>query len=284
MTGMRNVFVPSSLEEIFELLEREPAAMPYAGGTDLLVRLRTGLVSPPALICIDRIPELQQTILSDGRLFIGAGTTHRELMDHPFVREHVPILCRAAAVIGSPPIRNMGTLGGNIVTASPAGDTLPGLFVLNAEVELRSRNATRRMPINQFILGPGMVDLRKGELLTRVVIGIDPKWPIQHYEKVGRRKALACCVASLAAVLNLEPDGTVQRIRIALGAVGPTVVQCPEAEAFLIGKPLSLDTLRRAAGIVRKAVNPIDDVRASAAYRREVAGNLLLRLMDYAAT
>jgi len=198
------------------------------------------------------------------------------------------VLAQALVDLGSPPIRNMGTLGGNICTASPAADTLPPLVALGAEVELASVHAqrlvTRRLPLDQFLLGPGRTALAPGEVLTAVLAPLPPASTgqsgrcVQHFEKVGRRSALAVAVVSLAAVLQLGPRGVVTEARLAWGSVAPTIWRCAEAEAFLTGRTLTLTSLRGAAALVRQQVRPISDVRASADYRREVAGNLLLRL------
>ncbi|MFO7597824.1 MAG: FAD binding domain-containing protein, partial [Desulfocurvibacter africanus] len=159
-----------------------------------------------------------------------------------------------------------------------AGDSLPALHILKAEVVLRSRESERALPIADFIRGPGKTDLRPGEILTEVRIPSAVDFQVQHFEKVGQRNAQAIAVVSLAALVRLNRRGTVEEARLALGSVGPTVVRPREAEEALAGRRLSLTALRQAAELVRSSVSPIDDIRATAAYRREVAGNLLLRL------
>jgi xanthine dehydrogenase FAD-binding subunit len=192
---------------------------------------------------------------------------------------HFPILINGLKVLGSPPIRNMGTIGGNIVTASPAGDTLPPLYVLRAELELRTKNSSRRIPIMDFIRGPGETLLSPGEVLTGIIVRKRPDLNLHHYEKVGQRKALAIAVVSLAALLKISEGGMVEEARLAWGSVAPTVVTSAEIEAMLIGCRLSRKVLEKAAQMARAMVKPIDDIRASADYRRQVAGNLLLRLV-----
>jgi CO/xanthine dehydrogenase FAD-binding subunit len=145
-------------------------------------------------------------------------------------------------------------------------------------VVLRSQESERTLPIGNFILGPGKTDLRPGEILVEIRIASVREFQVQHFEKVGRRNAQAIAVVSLAALARLGRSGKVEEARLALGSVGPTVVRPWEAETALQGRRLSLTALRQAAGLVRSAVSPIDDIRATAAYRREVAGNLLLRL------
>lgn len=272
------VFFPRNLPELWERMEEEPEALLFAGGTDLFVRLRKEREAPPSLVGLERIAELQGVRQENDRLWIGAGMSHSRLLGNPMIRRHLPILIRALESLGSPPIRNMGTLGGNICTASPAGDTLPPLYALDAEVELRSAKGRRVMPIAAFITGPGKTGLEKGEVLVAVSVRSPVAYGTQHFEKIGQRKALACSVASLAALLRISPAGVIEAARLAWGSVGPTVVTAPEVEAALTGQRLTPALLQEAARIARQAVSPIDDLRATAGYRREVSGNLLLRL------
>ena len=275
---MREVFLPRSLDEVWDLLDRHPGAAPYAGGTDLLVAIAEGKKSPPALLCLERVDTLARVEDRGDHLYLGAAATYSRLLDSPLVRRELPLLCRAMRTVGSPPVRHMGTLGGNVATASPAGDTLPPLYVLGAEVELGTRASRRRLPVGDFVVGPGATRLGPGELLLGVAVPKAAGFGLPHHEKVGRRKALACAVASLAALLDHAEDGTVRRARLAWGSVGPTVVRVPEVEAALAGRRPTRELLASLAPEVERAVAPIDDVRASAAYRRVVSGLLLERL------
>jgi len=276
---MRRIFLPRSLNELWAVIADEPAARVYAGGTDLLVAMRSGMVDPPALICLERLADLQGVREEGEDVWLGAATTHSALLKNPLIRQHLPVLAQALQTLGSPPIRNMGTIGGNICTASPAGDTLPPLYVLAAEVELHGKAGIRRVPLHQFITGPGQTLLGAGEILTGIRIRKPPGVNHQRFTKVGQRQALACCIASLAALLEISAAGVVEAARLAWGSVGPTVVTSSAAEAALTGAVLSRESLDQAAVFARRDVAPIDDIRASAAYRREVAGNLLLRLL-----
>jgi len=275
---MRPVFLPKNLCEVWEAWDREPTASVYAGGTDLLVRLRAGLADPPALICIERVKELKGVRYEEDGVFIGAGNTHAELLDDKTVQTHFPVLVQALQVLAGPPIRHMGTIGGNVANASPAGDTLPPLYILDAEVEIWSRGGSHTLPITQFIQGPGKVLLKPGGLVGGLRIKKRSGRWVHLYEKVGLRKAQACAVASLAAILKTDANGVVEEARLAWGSVGPTVVVCPEAEQALKGRPLLAETLRSLLPAVQEAISPIDDIRATASYRRHVAGALLLRL------
>ncbi len=274
-------FLPESMDELWEILSHVPDAMIYAGGTDLLVRLKESSIDGIPLVCIERIDELKVVEQREGGIFVGAGITHSELMRNPIICENFPVLVHALKVLGSPQIRNMGTIGGNIITASPAGDTLPPLYLLNAQLELCTSNHKRSVPIEEFITGPGKTKIGKGEILTGVLIPELKGFNIHHFEKVGRRKALSISIVSFCALIMLSSDYVVEDARFSWGSAGPTVIRSHEAEDALIGKRLSMDTLRIAKEFVRSAVQPIDDIRASAWYRKEVACNLLMRLIEY---
>ena len=277
LRGRQTVLLPRSLPELWTCLAEEPGARIFAGGTDLLVQLRLQREAPPALICLERIAELQDFSEDPESLRIGAGVTHSRLLADPRIGDSLPVLTKALETLGSPPIRAMGTIGGNICTASPAGDTLPPLYLLEAEVEICTATTTRIMPIESFISGPGKTRLGAGEILTAVRVKKPAAYDLHHFEKVGQRKALACSIASLAALVRISPTGEIEAIRLAWGSVGPTVVTSSAVEALLIGEKPSDAVLERAADAVRRAVSPIDDLRATADYRRIVAGNLLLR-------
>ena len=275
---MSRVFLPRGLEEFFAARRDAPQAPLYAGGTDLLVRLRAQGGAPEKLICLERVAELTEIAEQDDTVFIGAAAPVQAVLDHPLVAERFGVLTQALSQLGSPPIRHMATLGGNLVTASPAGDSLPALYCLGAQVDIRWADGNRRASLGEFILGPGRVDLKAGEVVAGVILPTRPEWTLQHFEKVGKRKALAISVASLAACLRLDGDGLVLSARLAWGSVGPTVVTSRPVEQALEGKRLDQAALRAAADLAREAVSPIDDLRATASYRRAVAGNLLLRL------
>jgi xanthine dehydrogenase FAD-binding subunit len=278
---MKTVLKPVCLEELFFLLERHPEALLMAGGTDLLVGLRMN-TAPDArpLLLLTHVAELQGIGATGAEIFIGAATALRRLVADPLVGLHAPLLVRAARTIGGPAVRNMATIGGNIRTASPAGDSLPPLYLLGAEVELASRQGKRRMPIGEFVAGPGVTLLHNGEIITRILVPHAERFPWQTFEKIGLRRSLAVAVISFAGMVRLSANGRVAEARFAWGSVAPTVVRIPGLEARLVGAPLDTDTIREAAEIVRNGVSPIDDIRATADYRRSVASNLLVRFLE----
>ncbi len=275
------LFFPNTFDELFELQQQHTHAQFMAGGTDLLVALRHAPQHERTIIALERIDELHRIDeLPDNGISIGAAVTFNAITGNRLLKARYPLLTRAALTVGGPAIRNMASIGGNIVTASPAADSLPALYLLDARLELRSATGQHTVAIDAFISGPRRTMLQPGEIISRIILPPAQDWNIQCFEKVGRRKSLAIAVASLAAMLRLADDGTVLEARFAWGSVGPTVLRCPAAEAVLTGQPLQEASLHEAAALVRKAVSPIDDIRATADYRRTVAGNLLLRLVN----
>jgi xanthine dehydrogenase FAD-binding subunit len=275
---MMEVLFPRTLKELWAMFAAFSGGRILAGGTDLLAGMRKTGDKPPAVFCLEGLTELQGIEMVDGEMFIGAGVTLQRLLDCAALKQDFPALWQALSVLGSPPVRHSATLGGNICTASPAGDTLPPLYVFGAGVEISSEKEQRRLSINDFILGPGRTALRPGEIVTRIIIPGLPPGALSTYDKVGKRRALAIAVASLASLILLNGQGIVTHIRLAWGSVGPTIVSLPAIEEFLRGKSLSPELLKQAGDMAAQLVTPIDDVRASAAYRRQLAGNLLLRL------
>ncbi|WP_319779896.1 xanthine dehydrogenase family protein subunit M [Maridesulfovibrio sp.] len=272
-----NILFPVTVEEALDSLQANPDAKVMAGGTDLLVKRRAGSPAPGCIVCLEKVADIMGVGILEDRIRIGAATTMTALLKNEAVREELPLLHSAMKFFASPLVRNMATLGGNICTASPAADSLPPLYVLGAEVEIYSSAGKRHMSIADFITAPGRTALVPGELLGAVTVPVPLKNCIQHFEKVGRRKALAISVVSLAALLRIE-EGVIAEARLAWGSVGPTVVRCPEAEALLMGREPTMETFIRVGESVRRAVRPISDIRASVEYRRQVAANLVLRL------
>lgn len=272
-------FLPETLDELWHILNGHPDEALYAGGTDLLVKSRASHKMYDAVICLERIEELKAVHESAGYVFIGACCTHSQLLSNPLVQQKFSVLIKALKSLGSPAIRNMGTIGGNICTASPAGDTLPPLYVLDAEVEIRSEGKSRRMHIKDFIVGPGKTALKRGEILYGIWLERNNSYNIHHFEKVGQRRSLAISIASLAALIKTTEEGIVEKVRFAWGSVGPTVIISEDAEAALKGKPLSEEALKTLIPIVEDAVSPVDDIRAGAAHRRNIARNLVFRLL-----
>ncbi|MGE5675234.1 MAG: FAD binding domain-containing protein [Mycobacterium leprae] len=265
------VYSPSSITAALELLA-DPNARPLAGGTDAMVRFRDGVLRPSAWVNLQSLrSELSYIRQEHGVIVVGSLTSFRELLDSPLLQTTAPLLLQAVGTIGGPQIRNMGTLGGNMGTASPAADSLPALYALDAWVSLISRAGTREVPIASFFLGPGRTALQPGELIAGVRFAPQASGERCTFEKLGLRAAHAITLVS--AAIRLHPS----QACIALGAVGPTVMRVPAAEALLAQGPLNDTTIRQVAEATGNAANPISDVRASASYRRAMARNLVTR-------
>jgi CO/xanthine dehydrogenase FAD-binding subunit len=267
---------PKDLSEALHYLRE--GGKPLAGGTDILVSVRKGTESPNLLVYVGELPELRVLREEKEGLEVGAALTHAELLAHP-ATERFPILRSVLQTIGSPAIRAMGTLGGNIVTASPAGDSLVALYLLEARVRLVSEEGERELPIWEFIVGPRKTALRPGELVRSVFLPWLSGEPQSFFRKVGRRRALIIAIASLGALVWVR-DGRVERARLALGSVAPTVIRPKEVEEALVGRPVSPEAWEDLVPHLSAATHPISDLRASADYRRKVAGRLLLALAE----
>ena len=271
---MVKTFRPKSLLDALQV-RREYAATPFAGGTDLMVKLRAGAGALPGfcepVLFLDGCDELRSIRVDTGRVEIGAMTTIAGLLSDP---EMQPVFREALAGIGAPAIRNVATIGGNICNASPAADTLPFLYAVDARVRLRSIDGERVLPINEFINGPGQTALKSDELL--VSVGYDV-WSPDVYlcRKVGTRKANALTKVSFLGLAGVA-DGKVNRAAVVLGAVGPRVVRLSGVESMLIkttspNVTITPDLL---------PISPINDQRSTEQYRRRVAENLLSLFID----
>ncbi|MBF0865249.1 MAG: FAD binding domain-containing protein [Gluconobacter potus] len=264
-----------SLKDALACLAENPDLIPIAGGTDLVVRAGHGLQSL-RLFPLARLntPELHQVFREGDTLIIGALMRWQDILHDPIIAQTVPIIRDVAYGVGSPQIRNAATIGGNIATASPAGDSLPALVALQARIRLIHRDGTREMPVAAFIAGPGHTQRRSGELIAGFVIPAKCLGQPQTFSKVGPRKAQAISKLSLATVkVPDDPAG----ISFAFGAVGPVPMTCPKAHHALASGIRDKDHLGSVAEQAMSEITPIDDMRSTASYRRRVAGHLLIR-------
>ncbi len=238
-----------------------------AGGTDLIVGIRKGSRKVNHFIDLSRVDDLRGIQEANGWLTMGALTTHAELEGL-----EVTALAEAAATVGGPQIRNLGTVGGQLGTASPAGDVSCALIGLNAELELTSAaRGTRRMPVAEFFVGPGRTVLAEDELITRIFVPTDRK---SAFYKIGKRDAVAISLVMAAVSIGDAGD-----VAIGVGCVAPVPLRCPRAEAALSGKSSDPEAITKAAELVMEEVSPISDHRGSADYRRVMAGTLTKRLV-----
>lgn len=277
------VLAPRALDEALEMKATHPEAVPIAGGTDLMVELNFDRGRPGILMNIAHLPELRRWRHENGRVFLGAGLTYTQIIAE--LPDIVP-LAQASRTVGSPQIRNRGTVGGNLGTASPAGDALPVLAAYDAEVIVATaRGGTRATPWTQFLVGPKKTSLEREALI------LGARWRITRgpgsFSKVGPRNAMVIAVASLCLVFDEDR----RRIRVALGSVGPTVLRAPDAEAYAAAAlaragawedgraPLRPQEIGEFGERVAAAARPIDDVRGTTAYRRHACAVLARRAL-----
>jgi len=280
MLGEFDLLMPQTLSEALEMLAEGAAdVMPLAGGTNLISDVRGGRRRPGVLMNIAGLDELHGIHVSAGNLVIGGGVTIAELLDDPLIAEHGSVLKDAAAIFANPLVRNRATVGGNLADASPAADTAPALLVLGAEVELVCKGGSRWVPLDEFFVGVRDTVRRSDELLVAV------RWPVPRprsasaFRKLGLRKADAITVLSAAVMVEIDNDGRCRLARIALGAVAPRPVRVHDAEGLLRAKVATPALIAEAARLAAGAACPIDDIRGSADYRRQVVDVVVRRLL-----
>jgi CO/xanthine dehydrogenase FAD-binding subunit len=275
---------PNNLAEALALRAEHPGAVVVAGGTDVLVEVNFERIHPETVLDIGRVPELRGWRRDNGRVRLGAALTYRELV-HELSAE-LPALAMAARTVGSPPIRNRGTVGGNLGSASPAGDCHPPLLASGADVELASTHGTRTVPVTEFFVGPKRSLLEPDELITAV--SVPAATGPQVFAKIGTRNAMVIAVCSLAVALHPETA----TVGTGIGSAGPVPLRATEAEEFLSGAleemgawerrpPLERAVIERFADLVAATARPIDDVRGTAAYRRHALRVLAGRALSW---
>ena len=266
---------PDTLPEALATLAREPGVwQPLAGGTDLMVLLESGKLSHKNYLNIWNLAALRGIEVSTEQVTLGALTTYTEIQSQDVLREEFPMLCQAASETGGLAIQNRGTLGGNIVNASPAADSPPALLAYNAELELLSVRGSRWVPYQTFHTGYKETIMQPDELLAR--IRLPRLWPDVHhyYRKVGTRKAQAISKVCFAATARIN-DGIIDVIRIALGSVAPIPLRCRKTEAVLQGTMLDESAIEKGRAALSQEVVPIDDIRSTKNYRLQVSLNVL---------
>lgn len=262
------------------LAENSPNATPLAGGTDLLVELKHPGDGARILVDLSDIAELKGIEITGDGLRIGAMVSHTEIMESPLIKEHMPAAIDAAWTIGAVQTRNMGTIGGNLVTCVPSLDSGPVLVALDALVTVAGTKGRRQMPIEDFFVGPRRTALTPDEILVDIVIPKANLGKSTSFRKFGLRKGQALALVNVAAAVSLK-DNKIAAPRIALGAVAPVVIHAAKAEKFLDGKSRDDDSALEMAGeLAAEEAKPIDDFRASANYRRELIKVLTRRCLE----
>ncbi len=271
---------PTKLAEALRLLgEKGPGAKVLAGGTDLIIRMRHGMVKPTAIIHLGGIAELKTISYKPKTgLSIGAAATLAEVAVHHDIRRRYPAVAHAAQETANVQVRNLGTVGGNLCNAAPSADNAPTLLALGAEMVLAGLQGKRRVALDQFFKGPGQTVLEPGEILTAIQVPPPPPHSGASYQQVSARGKVDICAASVGAAVVFEGE-TCQAVRIFLGAVGPTPLRARLTEDLVRGKAWTPELIVRAGEQAAREARPINDVRASADYRRQMVGVLTRRAL-----
>ena len=287
MTEIEQYVASSSLDEAAEYLRRPGGVTILAGGTDLMPQSQSGrLKFQRTLMNIHHIPELQGIAIDGDSIRIGALATITEIMQSELIKRHLPILVEACDHFASDQIRNAATIGGNVCNASPAGDMLVPLLVLDAEVELASKPngslSRRRMPLAEFFVGPGKTRRGPAELLAGLRVGLPPANHYASFFKFGTRPALDISTISIG-IAGILKEGALSHVRVAFGAVAPVPIRAPRTEQALEGRRLDPAVIEAVADVARDEVTPIDDIRATAWYRKELIHNITKRMLAHVA-
>jgi len=270
------LITPKSLAEALSLLVNEPQKWkPFAGGTDLMVLLEAGKLSHRNYLNLLPLHELRQIDVQEKHVTLGALTTYTDVLRNPVLVDEFPMLCQAASETGGLAIQNRGTLGGNIMNASPAADSPPALLAYEAELELSASRGVRWISYNGFHTAYKQMGIRDDELLTRIRLPRSAAPLVHYYRKVGTRKAQAISKVCFAGVLRVHGNA-IEEVRIALGSVAPVPLRCARTESALRGQTISADLIEEAVKEFLAEVSPIDDIRSTRNYRLRVAQNLLI--------
>lgn len=269
------LLTPASLSEALDALARDEGAwQPFAGGTDLMVLLEAGKLPQKNYVNIWNLSELRGIEVTDSHVTLGALTTYTQIQDHETLRAEFPMLCQAASETGGLAIQNRGTIGGNIVNASPAADSPPALLAYDAELELVSVSGPRTIPYHSFHTGYKQMDIRPEELLRAVRLPRISKGLVNYYRKVGTRKAQAISKVCFAGLAGMDGD-RIMDVRVALGSVAPIPIRCLQTESALRGQTISAVTVTAGKSALADEIAPIDDLRSTSDYRLRVSVNLL---------
>ena len=281
MRPFTEFFAPESVDEAVGILrDKGPAARVLAGGTDVMVRLRRGVVPAgcTTLVSIHRIADMRGCRRENGDLVVGAATTATDLLRDAVVAEYAPILARVADRLASAQIRNVATVGGNLANASPAGDLINPLLLLDARVVLASADGRREVPVEKFFTGPGESVLRPDELLVEARFDLPSPGRVFRFEKAGTRPAMECSVVTVGLAFTPREE-RLTAVRVAFGSSAPTPLRGRKTEAVLEEQHPTPEVVENAARTAEQEVSPISDVRGSECYRRALAGVFVRRLL-----
>jgi len=279
--AVEEYFEAKTLAEALEMLAEDQERQVIAGGTDLLVKMRESGPEKVKLVSIRKINALHKIRQSeDGSIVMGPLATYHALACHPLVLNNIPILAEAALTVGGPQLRYMATVGGNICNGVPSGDSAPPLFTLNALLRLQAKESERFIPIEQFYLGPGRVDLHPGEMLTEILIAPEDFAGFGGcYIKFAQRKAMDLAIVGVAVQCRLKEDNFFDQVRISLGVAGPTPLRCKIAEAYAVDKQADGKTAAEVGVLALESAKARDSVRGSKEYREHLIVELTRRAL-----
>ena len=282
MYDIENYYNASTIEEAVRLLKEHPDTRVISGGSDVLIKIREGKMAGTSLVSIRDIKELNGiTKKENGDIYIGAGTTFSHITNDPVIQENIPVLGEAVDQVGGPQIRNIGTIGGNICNGAVRADSAPTVFSLNALLRIEDGNNGRTVPIRDFYLGPGRVDLKRGEILTHVII---PAKEYQGYHgnyiKYSMRKAMDIATLSCSVVSKVNTEKNIlEDVRITFGVAAPVPFRCEKTEAALKGQEISEKLYEMTEQSIRQEINPRDSWRASREFRMQIGGEIAKRAL-----
>jgi len=275
-------FAPQKIEEALEILSRYGKEIKViAGGTDLLIQYYDRLYEINGWLDLKNIKELKEIKIHQNQMEIGAMVTHAQLEKSEDIKKYFPVLSQAAADIGSPQIRNRGTIGGNIVNASPAGDLLSPLMAYDAQFKLLSVQKEALISAEEFFIGPKKTILEPAQLLTRIILPLPSERTYGSWIKIGKRKALIIATINLALVVEMAEDNkTVKDVRTCLGSVAPTPIEIKEIRKKMVGKNFEQLVFAELGQIVEDKISPIDDIRGTKEYRKDVAKEIMINALE----
>lgn len=271
-----DLLTPQTLPEALEILaDGTPEVQPLAGGTNLIVDMRSGYTRPSVVVNVAKLEELRGIQRENGHLVVGGGVTVAELLESPLIARFAPMMKEAAAAFANPLIRNRATVGGNLVNAAPCADTAPPLLALNAVVVLTSKDGVRHVPLEEFLVDAFKTVRQPQELLTAVRWPVSPPHSAGAFRKMGLRKVTCMAKVDVAVMVESDGDGRCQEVRIALGAVAPRHFRVHAAEDLLRGRPLTAGSIAEAARLTAEAARP----RVGSEYKRQVVEAVTRRLL-----
>ena len=279
---IKEYFKPDNLEQVHELIMSSPIpAKVSAGCTDIMIQLSQKESPPTRLISLKNISTLSGICESeDGDIFIGAAVSHAEVAQSSILLRQFPALAKASGLVAAPSIRNMGTIGGNICTASPSADTAPPLLAYGAKAIIWKSDAEKVIPVDKMFAGPSASILKAGEVLKGFVLKPHDGL-IADFEKLGIRKAMEIALVNACIAIQLNDNNVCKKIRIALGAVAPIPMRAKKAEAKITGRKISRSLITQTAETAMNEIAPITDIRASAGYRKKMVGTLIEKILQH---